>query len=81
MDASLKKEFDFYLKNQQDLANEHEGKVVVIKDEKVLGFFDSALQATIETKKTHDLGTFLVQTVTKDDSGYTATFHSRVAFN
>jgi len=81
MVSTLKKEFDFYLAHQAELAGKYDGKFVVIKDERVIGVFDTALLAMTETRKSHELGTFLVQAVTKDASGYTATFHSRVAFS
>lgn len=36
--------------------------------------------AVSETKKAHELGTFLVQKVAPGTEAYTQTFHSRVAF-
>jgi hypothetical protein len=57
-----------------------EGKVLVIKGQKVLGVYDSELQAVEETVKTHPLGTFLVQKCEAGQESYTQTFHSRVAF-
>ena len=76
----LKDEFDFYLKNQESLLEEHEGKFVVIKGHKVIGSFDNIREAVDETSKEHEPGTFLVQKCTPGEEDYTATFHSRVHF-
>jgi hypothetical protein len=59
-DMSLEQEFNFYLKNQEDLVRQYNGKFVVIKDSKVIGSYDNELQAVTETSKQHELGTFLV---------------------
>ena len=81
MTSPLEKECQFYLDNQDELVKEYDGKFVVIKDVEVLGAYDNALMAITETKKSHKLGTFLVQKVSKGTSDYTQTFHSRVVFS
>ena len=75
--ADLKKEFEYYRANKTDFLKKHEGKFIVIKGQKVLGIFDEQLEAINETKKNHELGTFLVQHVVKDDVAF---FYSRVRF-
>ncbi len=77
---SLEKEFRFYIDHQEDMVEQYDGKVIVIKEGLVLGAYDDELTAVTETKKTHQLGTFLVQRVSPGDAAYTQTFHSRVAF-
>jgi len=74
----LKKEFEYYLANQADLLSKYEGKFVVIKDEQVIGVFDTQFEAYEQVQKAHPLGTFLIQQVSKGDESYTQTFHSRV---
>lgn len=81
MDSPLKKEFEYYLANQDELVRQHNGKFVVVKDQKVLGAYDTQVAAITETQKAHELGTFLVQKVEPGTSAYTQTFHSRVAFS
>ncbi len=76
----LKAEFEWYLKNQGELIKKYNGKVIVIKDQKVIGVYDSEMEAVTETSKTEDLGTFLVQKCEPGDVNYTQTFHSRVHF-
>lgn len=66
--------------HQQELASKYDGMVIVIKDGGILGVYKTQLEAIVATRKKHALGTFLVQQVSKDASGYTHTFHSRVAF-
>lgn len=77
----LKDEFEFYLQNQKQLADKHNGKFLVIKNHKIIGVYDSELEAIQETSKTEKLGTFLVQKCEYDDSSTTQTFHSRVSFS
>ena len=81
MDSPLKAAFEWYLSHQAEMVEKHNGKVVVIKDQKVIGVFDTEREAVIETQKAHKLGTFLVQKVEPGTSGYTQTYHSRVAFS
>jgi hypothetical protein len=76
----LEKEFEFYQKNQEELVKKYNGRVIVIKDEKVIGDFDSEIVAVNETGKMHELGTFLVQRCAPGTDTTTNTFHSRYAF-
>ena len=61
MASPLQKEFDFYVANQDQLVREYDGKVIVIKDQRVIGAYDSEMEAVQATVKVHPLGTFLVQ--------------------
>jgi hypothetical protein len=79
MDSPLKCEFEFYVANQKAFVEQYNGKVIVIKDLKVIGVYADELQAIEATQKTLELGTFLVQRVTPGTEAYTQTFHSRVA--
>ncbi len=78
---SLKKEFEFYLAHQDEYVQKYNGRVIVIKDQKVLGDYNDELQAVNETKKAHAPGTFLVQRVSPGKGAYAQNFHSRVAFS
>ncbi len=79
MEDNLKKEFKWYLDNQNDLVKKYNGKIIVIKDCEVIGTFDEIGTAVEETSKTYDMGTFLVQKCSSGEEDYTAVFHSRVA--
>ena len=76
---ALEKEFQYYREHQQELVDKHNGKFIVIKNDKVIGVFDSQLEAYTQTKKEHQLGTFLIQRVSPGTDGYTQVFHSRVS--
>ena len=78
--AALKSELDYYIANQSGLAVKHLGKYLVIKDHKIIGVYDTEIDAVTETQKKHELGTFLVQKCTLTKDGYTQTFRSRVQF-
>lgn len=78
MDSPLKKEFEFYKKNQVDLVGKYEGKFVVVKDQEVKGVYDTEIQAYQEAQKNFKLGSFLIQRVEKGEGSYSQTFHSRV---
>lgn len=76
----LKTEFDYFLKNKNELVKKYDGKFIVIKNKKVIGVFDSELVAVEETSKNQEVGTFLVQKCEEGDDNVTQTFHSRVHF-
>ncbi len=79
-DQNLKNEFNYFLKNQEELVKKYNGKYIVIKEEKVIGDYETEADAYIETSKMHKVGTFLIQYCVPGEDSYTQTFHSRVAF-
>jgi hypothetical protein len=76
----LKIEFEYYLAHRDELVEKYNGRVIVIKNQKVIGDYDSELKAVLETSKTEEIGTFLVQWCSPDENSFTQTFHSRVTF-
>ena len=79
---SLKREFDYYLSNQDRLVAKYDGKCIVIKEQQIIGAYDDYRQAIVETiNQGHEVGTFLTQRVSPGSADYTGIFHSRVAFN
>ena len=76
----LEKDFQYYLEHQTELVKDYKGKYLVIKDQKVIGVFDSQADAYNETQKEHEVGTFLIQLCELGKDSYTQTYHSRVAF-
>ena len=75
----LEREFKYYLEHQEELVSKYDGKFIVIKDYKIIGAFDSELEAIEKTAEKHELGTFLVQKCELGNASYTQTYHSRVA--
>jgi hypothetical protein len=76
----LKEEFEFYLKNQAELLKQYSGKFLVIKKQKVIGVYDSEIEAYTSTVKTQEAGTFLIQECQPGNESYTQTFRTRVIF-
>lgn len=80
-DKVLLREFEYFIAHQDQLAQQYDGRVLVIKDEAVIGVYDTELEAVRKTSEEHELGTFLVQRCAAGPECYTAVFHgSRVAF-
>lgn len=78
--AQLQREFQYYLDHQDEMVAKYDGKCVVIKNCEVLGAYDDELTAVAETQRSHKIGTFLIQRVSKGPSAYAQTFHSRAVF-
>ncbi len=75
---SLEKEFQYFLDRQKELVEQYGGKFLVIKNQAVIGVYDTEAEAFTETQKQHELGTFLIQECKPGSEVYTQTFHSRV---
>ena len=73
---TLQNEFAYFKENQDQLVEKFDGKVIVIKNGRVIDSFDTEFDAVIETRKKHERGTFLVQRVSPGSEAYTATYHS-----
>lgn len=76
----LKDEFQYFLDNRDKLINLYNGKYVVIKNQTVIASYDTKEMAYSESIKTNELGTFLIQYISEDESSFTQTYHSRVRF-
>lgn len=77
--SNLKQEFDYYIAHQNELVKDHEGKFIVIKDKKIIGSYDSEIEAYQDAQKSYELGSFLIQKVEKGEGNYSQTFYSRVS--
>ncbi|HUZ60776.1 MAG TPA: hypothetical protein VMU83_18540 [Hanamia sp.] len=76
----LKKEFQYYLDHQEELVKKHLNKFLVIKDQKVVGVYDTKQTAYDESTSKYELGTFLIQHCLPGTLSHTQTFHSQVIF-
>ena len=61
MCMALEREFKYYLANQDAFVKKYAGRVIAIKDEEVLGDFESEIAAVETISKKYEMGTFLVQ--------------------
>lgn len=73
----LDKEYEFYQKNKDEFVKKYIGKFIVIKNDKIIGVYDSQVDALKESVKTNDLGTFLIQEIKGNDEPVIR-FYSRV---
>ncbi len=79
---TLEKEFNYYIDHRDQLVKDYGGRYIVIKDDRVIGDYNTQNEAIEKTiKNQHELGTFLVQHVQTGDESISQTFHSRVVFN
>jgi hypothetical protein len=66
-----KQDFDFFIQNYQELYNRYGHKFLAIKNQEILGSYDTELEAITNTEKQYPLGSFIVQECNGDESGYT----------
>lgn len=76
----LDKEFKYYLDNQEELVKTYLGKFLVIKDQQIVGVYDTKTDAYDESTSKYVIGTFLIQQCLSGSLSHTQTFHSRVLF-
>ena len=72
----FKKELDYFISNQDKLVKKYFKKILVIKGEDIIGIYETPLEAYLETKKNHEIGTFLIQPCEKGPEAYTVTLSS-----
>lgn len=78
--AELRDLFKYYLEHQVELVAKYEGKYLVIKDNEVVGVFETQDEAYMDSIGKYELGTFLIQKCTEGDEDYTQHYYSRVVF-
>ena len=66
MKKPLEREYEYYLEVRDELAKEHDGKLVAIKGREVLGIFDDYRQAANALYEEHEYGTVLMQELGRD---------------
>ncbi len=76
----FEEELDYFITNQQRLVKEHAGKVLVIKGHKIIGVYDSDLDAYSEAKKRGLLGSVMIQPCEAGPDAYTVTISSLQLF-
>jgi hypothetical protein len=73
---TLKKDLEWYIANQKELAQKYNGKVLLIVNQKLIGAFGSMEEAYTTALKSYTLGTFTLQPCSPDSDSYTLTLHS-----
>lgn len=75
--SDLKKDYQYYVDNQDKLARQYAGKYLVIKDEAVVDAYDSEIDAYEAAKEKFELGTFLIKPCTPKGTDTVQVFHTR----
>lgn len=78
VNALLAEEFNHYLEHQDEYVEAYDGKVIVLKDKKVVGVYNSVGQAYWGAQEDYELGTFLIQKVSPGDTDTTVRTYSIV---
>ncbi len=69
----FEKELTYFIEHQKDLVKKHEGKVLAIKGEEIVGVYNTPLDAYLKTQENHELGKVMLQPCQQGASAYTAT--------
>ena len=76
---TLDKPTAFFEQHQEEFAKNHHGKIVVIHNTEVAGFFESEREAYLFAIEKFEEGSFLLRRCLKANEEHPAVFHSRVA--
>ncbi len=76
----LDKEFQYFIDHQEELVAKYEGKILVIKNEEVIGTYDSKEEAYFKSLENQEEGTFLIQECAAGEEVYTVSFYPKVRF-
>ncbi|MBT6217303.1 MAG: hypothetical protein HOI42_11125 [Candidatus Marinimicrobia bacterium] len=72
------KELEYFKLNQDDLVGKYQGNFLVIKDSNVVGVYQSALDAYIDSQEKYEVGTFMIQPCEPGPDAYTVTIASSI---
>ena len=72
-DIEREKDFDYFTDNYKDLFDKYGHKFLAIKDKTVLGAYDSVHDAIDNLSSKYEVGTYIIQECTDDDSAYRTT--------
>lgn len=64
-------DFNWFVENRERLYGEYGDSYIAIKNMTVIGVYSSYSDGVNEVSKTEELGTFIVQHCTADESGHT----------
>lgn len=78
MRDQLDNEFDYYIEHQDELVDQYDGQVIVIKNRKVIGNYATIRNAIVSTSEEHKPGTFLVHRCGPGKENYTIKVNSRL---
>jgi hypothetical protein len=74
----LRRNLDWYIANQQELAAKYNGKVLLIVDQNLVRAFDDMAAAYTEAMKSYAPGTFTLQPCSGESDSYTVMFYTPI---
>ena|ERR1039458_3536817 len=75
---ALKKNLDWYIAHQEELAAKYNGRILLIVDQKLVNTFADFSEAYNEAVKTYQPGTFTLQPCSPEPESYTMMLYSPV---
>ncbi len=72
-DKERKEDFDFFIENYQELYKHYGHKFLAIKNKSVLGYYDAVQDAISDLSPAYELGSYIIQECTGDESAYRTT--------
>lgn len=73
---ALKKNLDWYIEHQKDLATKYNGKILLIVDQRLVDTFDSMQHAYSAAAERYTPGTFTLQPCSPDAESFTVMLYS-----
>lgn len=72
-DINRKEDFDFFIDNYKELYKQYGHKFLAIKNKSIIGCYDAVQDAITDLSSTHELGSYIIQECTGDESAYRTT--------
>lgn len=69
-DDDRDKDFNFFVRHYQELFKRYGHKFIAIKNEKILGVYDSVLDAVNTLSENYKPGDYIIQECTGDENAY-----------
>ena len=67
----FEKELDFFINHQDELVKKHEGKILALRGEEVVGVYDDTLEAYTKSQDQFPLGEVMLQPCVSGEYAYT----------
>lgn len=72
-DTERKEDFDFFTSNYKDLYEKYGHKFLAIKNQEILGAYDSVQEVIEKLSSDYEVGSYIIQECTGDESAYRTT--------
>lgn len=72
-DMDRKSDFDFFIENYQNLYEKYGHKFLAVKNKEILGAYDSVEDTIKDLAPAYEVGSYIIQECTGDESAYRTT--------